>query len=84
MRVIAAIAGILLSVPPLIFFWIGAQTFIKAGERRLATVIAIETFALLAVSIALFFAPAVQPFQLLLLLTTVLSLAAVIAAMKVR
>jgi hypothetical protein len=83
MRFIAAIAGILLSVPPLIFFWIGAQTFIKAGERLLATAIAIETLALLAASIALFFAPSVQHVQLVLLVATMLSLTAVAVAMKI-
>ena len=84
MRFIAAIAGILLSVPPLIFFWIATQTFIKAGERLLAAAIAIETLALLAASIALFFAPSVQRVQLVLLVATVLSLTAVAVAMKIR
>ena len=82
MRFIAAIAGILLSLPPLIFFWIGAQTFIKTGERLLATAIAIETFALLALSIALLFTPAVQRVQILLLLATVATLVAVFGALR--
>jgi hypothetical protein len=82
MRFVAAIVGILLSLPPLIFFWIGAQTFIKAGERLLAGAIAIETLALLAASIALLFTPAVQRVQILLLLVTILTLIAVFVALR--
>lgn len=82
MRFIAAIAGILLSLPPLIFFWIGAQTFIRKGERLLATGVAIETFALLAASVALLFTPAVQRVQVLLLLMTVVTLIAVLVGLR--
>ena len=79
MRALAAIAGIILSGPTLLFFWIGAQTFIRAHERILAVALAIEAAALLALSIGLLFTPAVQRIQAVLLGTTLLSLAVVFA-----
>ena len=80
MRLIAAIAGILISIPPLIFFWIGAQTFIRPTEKALATFVTIETAALLIVSAALLFTPAVQRLQLGLLLATIATVALILMA----
>jgi hypothetical protein len=74
MRALAAIAGILLSGPTLLFFWIGAQTFIRPHERILAIAMTIEAGALLALSIGLVFTPALQRIQAVLLGTTLLSL----------
>jgi uncharacterized membrane protein len=71
MRFVAAIAGIVVSVLPLIFFWIGAQTFIRPHERALAVGATLETGALLLMSIALFFTPSVQRLQGILLITTI-------------
>ena len=78
MRALLVIAGIVLSVPSLIFFWIGTQTFIRSHERLLAVALTLETGALLALSIALIFSPSVQRAQSLLLLATLASLAIVI------
>jgi hypothetical protein len=70
-RFVLAIAGILVSVPPLIFFWIGTQTFARHSEKALAVVMTVETGVLLVLSIALFFAPSVQRLQAVLLLATI-------------
>jgi hypothetical protein len=80
MRFVAALAGVLVSVPPLIFFWIGTQTFTRDVERALAYVMTIESAALLVLSIALFFTPSVQRIQLILLIITIGSFAAVLGA----
>ena len=53
MRFVAAIAGILVSVPPLIFFRIGTRTFVRPPERALAIAVTIEAGALLLLSLAL-------------------------------
>ena len=82
MRFVAAIAGILLSLPPLIFFWIGAQTFLRPLERALAVAVSLETGALLLVSIALLFTPSVQRIQLVLLIATIATVALVLLAYR--
>jgi len=72
MRLIAAIAGILTAVPPLVFFWIGTQTFLRPLERALSLVVTTETAALLLVSVAMLVTPSVQPLQAILLAATVI------------
>jgi hypothetical protein len=72
-RFVLAIAGILVSVPPLIFFWIGTQTFARHSEKLLALVMTAETGALLVLSILLFFTPPVQRLQLVLLIATIVT-----------
>ena len=74
MRFVAAIAGVLVSVPPLIFVWVGAQTFVRSLERGLAFAMMVATFALLGLSVALLFTPAVQRLQGMLLLATIATL----------
>jgi hypothetical protein len=71
MRFVAAILGILVSIPPLLFFWIGAQTFIRPGERALAVAVTFETGALLALSIALLCTSSVERIQLVILIATI-------------
>ena len=80
MRFLVAILGILVSIPPLIFFWIGSQTFVRGSERALAVAITLETAALLAFSIALFFTPSVLRIQVILLAVTIVTVAAVLGA----
>ena len=82
MRFVAAIAGVILSVPPLIFFWIGTQTFIRLSERVLAIAMTIETGALLILSAALLFTPAVQRLQTLLLLSTLVTIVLILAGYR--
>ena len=82
MRFIAAIAGVILSVPPLIFFWIGTQTFTRLSERVLAIAMTIETGALLILSVALLFTPAVQRLQTLLLLSTPVTIVLILAGYR--
>jgi hypothetical protein len=77
-RFLTAFAGILLSVPPLIFFWIGSQTFVRPLEKGLAVAVTLETGALLVMSIALFFTPSVQRIQTLLLAATAVTVAVII------
>ena len=71
MRFVAAIAGVLVSVPPLIFFWVGTQTFLRTLERGLAFAMVIATCALLGLSVALLFTPSVQRLQGVLLIATI-------------
>ena len=78
MRFLMAVAGVLLSVPPLIFFWIGSQTFVRPLEKGLAMAVTLETGALLVLSIALFATPSVQRIQTLLLAATAVTVAIVI------
>ena len=82
MRSVAAIAGVILSVPPLIFFWIGTQTFTRLSERVLAIAMTIETGALLILSVALLFTPAVQRLQTLLLLSTLVTIVLILAGYR--
>lgn len=82
MRFVAAIVGMLVSVPPLIFFWIGAQTFIRQKERALAVAVAVETGALLLLSIALLFTASVQLLQFLLLLATLATIVGLLIAYR--
>ena len=77
MRFFAALAGVLVAVPPLIF-WIGAQTFIRPLEKALALGVTIVTGALLLASAALLFTPSVQRLQGVLLVATVTTLVAVV------
>jgi hypothetical protein len=84
MRFVVAILGILLSLPPLLFFWIGSQTFIRRGEHRLAVAVTIESSALLALSIASLFTPSIQRIQLAVLIATVATVAAVLSFARRR
>jgi len=79
LRFVAAIAGVFLSVPPLLFFWIGTQTFTRSSERLLALAVTLETAALLALSLASFFTPAVHRVQAYLLLATFVTVAVILA-----
>ncbi|MFL9842487.1 hypothetical protein ABS767_16070 [Sphingomonas sp. ST-64] len=63
MRFVAAIVGILISIPPLIFFGVGAQTFIRRSEKIVAMVVTAESLALLIVSAMLLFTGSVQRVQ---------------------
>ncbi len=76
-RALMAIAGILLSGPTLIFFWIGTQTFTRIHERLLAVALTIAAGALLALSLGLIFTPTAQRLQSVLLGTTLFLLAIV-------
>jgi hypothetical protein len=82
LRLVAAIAGILVSVPPLIFFWIGGQTFIRPLERALAVAVTVETGALFLVSIALLFTSSLQRLQGILLITTMATVAIILGAYR--
>ena len=73
MRFVAAFAGLIVSIPPLIFFWVGAQTFVKHVERGLAFAMVIETAAMLALWVGLLFTPSVQRLQATLLIATVVA-----------
>ena len=73
MRFVAAIIGILVSLPPLIFFWIGTQTFLRPLERLLAALVTAEAGALLILSAALLFRPSVQRLQAILLIATIVT-----------
>jgi hypothetical protein len=83
MRIVMAIAGILLSTPALIFFWIGSQTFLRTPERLLAVALTVETAALLALSVGLLFTPSLLRLQALLLGLTLASLVVVIILARV-
>lgn len=78
MRIVMAIAGILLSTPALIFFWIGSQTFLRTHERLLAVALTVETAALLALSIGLLFTSSLLRIQAVLLGLTLVSIIAVL------
>jgi len=78
-RAVTIIAGLLLAMPTLLFFWIGAQTFIRPLERMLAVTLATQAAALLALSLILVFTPVAQRMQAVLLGTTTLSLLGVFA-----
>jgi hypothetical protein len=80
MRFVAAIAGVLVSVPPLIFFWISTRTFVRPPERALAIAVTIEAGALLLLSLALLFTPSLQRLQGILLLATIATIAIILAA----
>jgi hypothetical protein len=80
LRFVTALAGILVSVPPVIFFWIGTQTFIRPLERVLALVVTIEAGALLLLSVTLIFTPSVQRAQIFLLLATGTTVIAIVVA----
>lgn len=83
MRIVAAIAGILVALPPLLFFWIGTQTFIRPQERALALGVTIGTGALLLSSVALLFTPSVQRLQGILILAVLVTLLAIVVRHKV-
>lgn len=78
MRLALAFVGVVVSVPPLIFFWIGSQTFVRQLERLLAIFVTVETGALLVLSITLLFAPSVQRLQAILLIATIGTVAAIL------
>jgi len=52
-----AICGTLLSLPLLLFAWIGAQTFIREGEKAIAVAIFWLSAGLLALSLLTFLHP---------------------------
>jgi hypothetical protein len=78
MRFIAAIAGTLVSILPLIFFWVGSSTFIRPAEQLLARVMVGLSGGLLIASLALFFTPVVQRVQAFLLAATIVAVAAIL------
>ncbi len=80
MRFVAAIVGIVVSIPPLLFFWIGTRTFIRPLKKALAVVVTAETGALLVLSVALLFTPSVQRFQGILLIAAVGTVAFIVVA----
>ncbi len=82
MRWLLALTGLLIGMPAFLFFWIGSQTFIKPHERILATVISVETAALIALSVALLFTAGVQRAQGLLLTLVIVSLAMTFAVAR--
>jgi hypothetical protein len=77
MRFVLAIFGMLIGTPPLLFFWIGSQTFVRPRERQLAIMVTCETAALIALSAALLFTPSVEPIQIVVLIVTIATLGAV-------
>ena len=79
MRYVAAIAGILVSILPLVFFYVGTQTFLRPGEKMLAIGMVILTGGLLLLSVALLFTPAVQRVQAVALAATVAAVALILA-----
>ena len=80
MRFLAAISGIFVSILPLIFFWVDAQTFLQPLERGLAYAMVILTGALLALSVSLLVTPSVQRFQAILLITTIAAVTVILVA----
>ena len=82
MRVLLAISGILVSILPLIFFWVGAQTFLRPAERGLAFAMVGLTGGLLVLSVSLFFTPSVQRLQAILLGATIIAVAALLVAYR--
>jgi len=82
MRFVAAMIGILVGVPPFLFFWVGAQTFIRSPEKVLAVVVAAQSGALLLLSATLFFTPSVQRLQGMLLIVTVATIGIIFAAYR--
>jgi hypothetical protein len=78
MRFVAAFAGVVIGIFPLIFFWVGAQTFVRPLERALAFAMVVETGALILLSLALFFTPAVQRIQAIILVATIVSTALIL------
>jgi hypothetical protein len=81
-RFVLALAGILVSVPPLFFFWIGSQRFIRRLKRALAIAVTLETGVLLLLSLALLFTPAVARSQAILLISTVATIAVILLAYR--
>jgi len=79
MRFVVAVAGILVSVPPLLFFGIGTQTFIRSSEKALAVGVTALSCALLTFSVMLLFTASVQRFQVILLIATVAVVGVVLA-----
>jgi hypothetical protein len=79
-RFVTALAGIIVYIPPAIFFWIGTQTFIRPLERVLALVVTLKAGALLLLSVALIFTPFVQRAQAFLLLATGTTVIAILVA----
>ena len=84
MRVVAAIAGILVGLPTLIFFWIGTQTFVRPLEKALAYAVTFETGALLLLSLMLLFTASVQRPQAVLLGTSVVTIAVILIAHRLH
>jgi hypothetical protein len=82
LRFVLAIVGVLVSVPLLVFFWIGTQTFVRQLERLLAFLVTIETGALLVLSIALLFTPSVQRLQAAFLIASIATVAAILIAYR--
>ena len=76
MRFVAAILGIFASVPSLLFFWIGAQTFARPLEKALATGVTLLSGALLLSSAILLFSASIQRVQVCLLIATVVIVSA--------
>jgi hypothetical protein len=72
-RFVTAVVGFVLSILPLIFFWIGVHTFTRPIERGLAFGMVILTGALFILSLALLFTPSVQRLQSLVLLLTIVA-----------
>lgn len=66
-RISLVAAGLVVSVPTLLFFWVGSRTFIRARERWLAVAMAAGAGLLLVLSIGLIFDASVQRVQLILL-----------------
>jgi hypothetical protein len=83
MRAVLVVLGILLSVPALLFFWVGTRTFIRLHERLLANVLTLAMGLLLALSVVLIFNPAVQRVQIILLATTIAMLVVTFTLAKV-
>ena len=71
MRFVAGILGILVSMPSLLFFGIGAQTFGRPLEKALATGVTLLSGALLLLSAAVFFSASIQRVQVFVLIATV-------------
>ena len=57
MTFLVAIAGILLSLPLGVFFWVGSRTFIRSGERGCARVVLVAAMGLFGLSVSALFVP---------------------------
>ena len=77
MRFLVAVAGVLLSLPLLLFFGVGSITFLNPLEKAFASLTVLFALGLFGVSVSALFKRSLAPANLLALTAAILLVAAV-------
>jgi hypothetical protein len=83
MRFIAAIVGILVSLPTFALSMFGTHAFVSLTERAWAMAVALEAGALFFVSALLIFTSSIQRLQGALLIVTVVTIALILVVLGI-